>query len=186
MDEKTANRPRAAKVLAVLLIAMTGGAIVLMALGNNPPAAGPFCLSSYYRLDPVERAISSKVTQSRERWSSIEIYYSGSRAGNIEQLASLNGLAGPQDINCHFVVCNGLGGSDGQVLATEKWQRQWSIMPGRTWYGSIRTIRICVIADDENPLPTNLQIKRTQALVEALCRKFEIALELIYYPADWQ
>jgi len=186
MDENTANRPRVAKVLAALLIAMTGGAIVLMALGNNPPAAGPFCLSSYYRLDPVETAISSKAAQSRERWSSIEIHYSGTKAGNIEQLASLNGLAGPQDINCHFVICNSLGGSDGQILPTEKWQKQWSIMPGRTWYGSIRTIRICVIADGRNSPPTDLQIKRTEALVEGLCRKFKIALELIYYPADWQ
>ena len=178
------NQPRVAKVLAALLISMTTGAIVLMALGNDPPSAGPFCLSSYYRLDSVEKAISSPAAQSPNRWSCIEIYYSATKAGNIEQLASLNGLTSPEDINCHFVICNGLGAGDGQILPTEKWKRQWSIIPGRTWYGGGQTIRICVIADDKTARPTNLQVKRIETLVEALCRRFNIRPEYIYYPSD--
>jgi len=180
------NQPRVAKVLSALLVSMTAGAIVLMALGNNAPSAGPFCLASYYRLDPVEKAIRSQAAQSPSRWNSIEIYYSGTKAGNIEQLASLMGLAGPEDIDCHFCLCNGLGGSDGQIQQTEKWQRQWSIIPGRTWHGSSQTIRICIIADSKTAGPTDSQIRRTEALVEALCRKFDIRLEYIYYPDNWQ
>ena len=180
------NQPRVAKVLAALLISMTVGAIVLMALGNNPPSAGPFCLSIYYRLDPVEKAILSRSYQSPSRWNCIEIYYSGTKAGNIEQLASLNGLASPEDINCHFVICNGLGDGDGQIQPTEKWQRQWSIIPGRTWYGSGRTIRLCIIADGKTAYPTDFQIKRTEALVEKLCRKFDIRPQAVYYPGDWR
>ena len=34
-------QPRVARVLVVLLVSMTTGAIVLMALGNHPPSAGP-------------------------------------------------------------------------------------------------------------------------------------------------
>ena len=180
------NQPRVAKVLAALLISMTLGAIVLMALGNNPPSAGPFCLSSYYRLDPIEKAISSQAAQSHYRWNCIEIYYSNTKAGNIEQLASLSGLSSPEDINYHFVICNGLGADDGQIQPTEKWQRQWSIVPGQTWYDSSQTIRICVIADDKTIRPTNLQIKRVEALVEALSRKFNIQPDYIYYPSNWK
>lgn len=180
------NQPRVAKVLAALLVSMTAGAVVLMALGNNPPSAGPFCLVSYYRLNPVEKAIRSHNTQSRSRWNSIEIYYSGTKAGNIEQLASLMGLSSPKDINCHFCLCNGLGGSDGQIQKTEKWQRQWSIIPGPTWHGSSQTIRICIIADSQTSRPTDSQIKRAEALVEVLCRKFDISPEYIYYPDDWK
>ncbi|MHC4423616.1 MAG: N-acetylmuramoyl-L-alanine amidase [Planctomycetota bacterium] len=180
------NQPRVAKVLAALLVSMTAGAVVLMALGNNPPSAGPFCLVSYYRLNPVEKAIRSHTTQSRNRWNSIEIYYSGTKAGNIEQLASLMGMASPEDINCHFCLCNGLGGSDGQIQKTEKWQRQWSIIPGPTWHGSGQTIRICIIADSQSSRPTDSQIKRAEALVEVLCRKFDISPEYIYYPDDWK
>ena len=186
MDGTMSDQPRVAKVLTALLVSMTAGAIFLMLLGNNPPSAGPFCLASYYRLDPTEKAIQSRAPQSPARWNCIEIYYSGTQAGNIEQLASLMGLAGPEDINCHFCLCNGLGGGDGQIQTTEKWQKQWSIIPGRNWYGTGQTIRICVIADGKRTRASDSQIKRTHALVERLCRKFEVLPEHVYYPSDWQ
>ena len=187
-DGTMSNQPRVAKVLAALLVSMTTGAVVLMALGNNPPSAGLFSLSSYYlhHLDPVEKAIRSHTYQSPGRWGRIEIYYSGTKAGNIEQLASLSGLASAEDINCHFVICNGLGGGDGQIQPTEKWQRQWSIISGQTWYGSGQTIRICVIADGKTTHPTDSQKRRTQVLVEELRRKFGIQRESVYYPSDWR
>jgi len=180
-----ANQPRVAKVLAALLISMTTGAIVLLTLGNNPPKAGPFCLSSYYRLDPINSAINSNAPQSQTRWNRIEIYYSGTKAGNIQQLASLKGLTSPEDINCHFCVYNGLGGENGCISSTEKWQRQWSAIPDQTWYGTAQTIRICVISDGGNKMPTGSQIKRTETLVEKLCRKFEITPDFVYYPGNW-
>lgn len=180
------NQSRVVKVLAALLVSMTAGAVVLMALHGNPPSAGPFQLSSYYSLNPIRKAIYSRTAQSHARWNCIEVYYSGTRVGNIKQLASLSGLAGPEDINCHFVICNGLGGGDGQIQPTERWQRQWAIIPGRTWYGSGQTIRICVIADGRTDRPTDFQIKRVEALVEALARKFDIKAESTLYPSDWQ
>ncbi|MHC4309147.1 MAG: hypothetical protein ACYSSN_04315 [Planctomycetota bacterium] len=182
------NQPRVAKVLAALLVSMTVGAVVLMALGNNPPSAGVFSLSTYYlkNLDSVEEAVRSRTYQSHGRWDRIEVYYSGTKAGNIEQLASLSGLASSEDINCHFVLCNGLGGNDGQIQSTEKWQRQWSIIPGRTWYGSGQTIRICVIADGKSAHPTDFQGQMTQVLIEELRRRFDIQPESVYYPRNWQ
>jgi hypothetical protein len=185
-DETMPNQARVAKVLATLLASMTTGAIVLMALGHNPPSAGPFSLSAFCRLDPVKKAISSQAAQSPGRWDRIEIYYSGTKAGNIEQLASLNGLANPKDINFHFCLCNGLGGHDGQIQPTEKWQKQWPALPGRTRYVSGQTIRICIIADGKSIYPTDCQIKRIQVLVDELCKKFSIRPESIYYPSDWR
>jgi hypothetical protein len=173
------NQPRVAKVLAALLVSMTVG---------NPPSAGVFSLSTYYlkNLDSVEEAVRSRTYQSHGRWDRIEVYYSGTKAGNIEQLASLSGLASSEDINCHFVLCNGLGGNDGQIQSTEKWQRQWSIIPGRTWYGSGQTIRICVIADGKSAHPTDFQGQMTQVLIEELRRRFDIQPESVYYPRNWQ
>jgi hypothetical protein len=182
------DQPRVAKVLVILPVSMTIGAIVLIALGDNSPSAGLFSLSSDYlqHFEPVEKAIRSRASQSPGRWDRIEIYYSGTKAGNIEQLASLAGLAGAEDINCHFVICNGLGGADGQIQATEKWQRQWSIIPRPTWSGSDRTIRICVVTDGKTSRTTNSQKRRTKVLVEQLARNFGIQAESVYYPADWQ
>lgn len=185
-DEAMPNQARVAKVLATLLASMTTGAIVLMALGHNPPSAGPFSLWTYQRLDPVKDAISSQATQSAGRWNRIEIHYSGTKSGNIEQLASLNNVAHPEDLNCHFCLCNGLGGRDGEILPTGKWQKQLSAIPGQSWYGAGRTIRICIIADGRITYPTDCQIKRLQVLVEALCKRFQIELSAIDYPSDWR
>jgi len=180
------EQPRVAKVLAALLLSMTIGALVLIVLRDTPPSAGPFELSSYYRLDPVKQALLSGVAQLPDRWSSIEVYYSQTKAGNVEQLATLSGLASTRNINCHFCICNGLGGLNGQIQSTEKWQRQWSAIPGRTWYGSSQTIRICVIADGDTATATDTQIRRTEALVEALSRKFDIHPQSIHYPINWR
>jgi hypothetical protein len=179
------NPARVVKVLATLLASMTIGAMVLMTMGHNPPSAGPFSLWSYYKLDPVKEMICSRAAQSKDRWSWIEIFYSGTKSGNIEQLASLNGLPDSQDINCHFCIYNGSGGSDGQIQPTEKWQKQQSASGPNKWYGSDQTIWICVVADGRAIRPTDCQRKRIQTLIEELCRCFDIKPESVFYPHDW-
>jgi hypothetical protein len=181
-DEVMPNQARVAKVLATLLASMTTGAIILMALGHNPPSAGPFSLWTYYSLDPVNKAISSRSIQTNDDWKNIEIYYSGTKTGNIEQLASLSGLTNPDDINCHFCVYNGFGGNDGQIQTTKKWQQQ---SPANS-ADAIKTIRICIIADGKTKHPTDCQLKRIQVLVEALCKRFHIQLSSIEYPIEWR
>jgi hypothetical protein len=176
------NHLRVTKVLAALLISMTGGAMVLMALGNNPPSAGPFCLASYYRLDPVEEAIVPRATQSPTSWKDIEVYYSNTQNGNLEQLSRLRGLNRPQDINCHFCLCNGHGGNDGQIQTTERWHRQLPTVPTAGFYASAHTIRICVIADRKHSPVTERQVRRTQALIQQLRRAFNIAPQSVRYP----
>lgn len=182
---------REAKVFVALAISMTVGVVILQSLGNHPPSAGAFCLSRYTRAVPVEEAVLSRAAQPASLWSGIEIYYSGTMSGNIQQLAFLSGLGNPEDINCHYVICNGLGAGDGQIQPTEKWQRQqpvnldWLSHQPRTGNGG-QTIFICVIADVKTARPTDLQIKMTEALVEGLCSKFDIQSESIHYPGGWQ
>ena len=173
---------RETKVLVVLGISIILGAIILNALGHNPPSAGAFCLSRYYRLGSVKKSILSRADQLPGRWSRIEIYYSNTESGNIESAyGGLSNVCGDEHINCHFVICDGRVGHDGQILPTEKWQRQSSVMDY-----SKQTIRICVIVNDKDKIPTDSQIKRTEALVERLCRKFNIQPESVQYPDDWQ
>jgi len=162
------------KVLLVLLVSMTSGAIVLMALRDNPPLAGAFCLSSYYRLPPTATVISSRSQQSFDSWQNIEIYYSGTRVGNIAWLASLNGFRNPKDLNCHFVICNGYGGEDGQIQTTERWQDQAAVSSRQNEDDNRKTIRICIVSDGKTTFPTDCQVRRAETLVETLCRNFRI------------
>jgi hypothetical protein len=190
------NHSRETKVLVVLGVSIILAAIILNALGHNPPSAGAFCLSRYYRLGSVKKAIRSRAGQLPGRWSRIEIYYSGTEAGNIESAFGEASDVGADEhinpvrdtkenvsnrVNCHFIICNGRVGHDGQIQPTEKWQQQSLVK-----HYSKQTILICVIADDKAKTPTDFQIKRTEALVEELCRKFHIQPESIRYPADWQ
>jgi len=178
------NQPRVVKVLAALLISMTTGAVVLMALGNNPPSAGPFCLSTYYRLDSVEHALRSEADQSANRWDSIEIFFSATQGGNIGRLAAAQRLPSAADINCHFVLCNGVGASDGEIQTTANWQLQRSVRHSASAQGGQRTIRICLIGNGVSALPTDYQLKRLEALLEALCRRFNIVPDAVYLPRD--
>ncbi len=190
------NHSRETKVLVVLGVSIILAAIILNALGHNPPSAGAFCLSRYYRLGSVKKAIRSQADQLPGRWSRIEIYYNGTESGNMESAfgkssdvdaeENINPVRDTKEkvsngVNCHFIICNGRVGHDGQIQPTEKWQQQSLVS-----HYSKQTIRICVIVDDKAKTPTDFQIKRTEALVEELCRKFHIQPESIRYPADWQ
>jgi len=173
------TQSRDAKVLAALLTSITATVIILMALGNNPPPAGAFCLSRYYHLSPIEKVISARSAQFSQSWDRIEIYYCGTPF-----------LLAQESSGCHFVVCNGIAGYDGQIQPTEKWQKQCSIIPASHPQAVLEaatnhTIRICVPAGSKTSRPSDVQIKRVEALVEALHRNFNIKPEAICYPEDW-
>jgi hypothetical protein len=182
---------REAKVFAALAVSMTAGVIILHALGNNPPSAGAFCLSRYTKVVSAEEAILPPAAQPAGVWKSIEIYYSGTASANSQRLAFLSGLADPDQINCHYVICNGRGGDDGQIQPTEKWQRQQPVtrsrlIPEPQDTSTEQTIFICVIADKDTAPATKRQIKMAAALVKGLCRKFNISPEAVRYPAGWK
>jgi hypothetical protein len=175
------GQPRVVKVLAALLVSMTTGAILLMALGSNPPSAGPFCLSTYYRLESVDHVLHSRAQQSADRWNGIDIFFSGTKGGNVDRLAEASGLASAADLNCHFVLCNGVGAGDGEIQTTEKWQMQATAYTGP---GSGRMIRICLVGDGVSALATDYQLKRLEMLLDSLCRRFGIASDAVHLPPD--
>ena len=210
MESVMTLHSRETKVLVILGVSIMLGAVVLNILGYNPPSAGAFCLSRYNRLDPVEKAILSRAAQYPKRWNQIEIFYSNAESEGIRPLSPLNSVNEPELMNCHFIICNGRIGYDGQIQSTEKWQRQLLVMPEnnrnsspspgstlsshskssnvskRLISGNEKTIRICVLTNPQTESPTNCQIKRTEALVEKLCKKFFVRPESIYFPHNWQ
>ena len=92
------NHIRVAKALMLLLASMTVGAIILMLMGHNPPSAGPFSLSTYYRLNPVKNVVYTQTVQQPGFWDCIEVYYSGTHSGNIDTLTKSNSV----NISNHF------------------------------------------------------------------------------------
>jgi hypothetical protein len=157
-----------------------------MALDNQSPSGGPFSLASYTNLSPVEQVSLSDKPADPANWNRIEISYSKTHLGNIKHLAASNGLSSSDDLNYHFVICNGSGETDGLIQATDKWRMQRPCLAGGNWYGTGRTIRVCVIGDGLAIVPTDCQVRRAVALTEALSRKFNVSNLQIHYPGNWQ
>jgi hypothetical protein len=190
------DQSRQTKVLVALLVSIVLCTMILNALGHNPPSAGAFCLSQYYRLVPVEKLVRSREVERPGYFKWIEIYYSeGGSGGQVasgsniqaEQPNSLSSVSGQEDIDCHFIIYNGLAGHDGQIKPTEKWNRQ---LPAnrptdnnkRQARQNEQTIYISIVTNSQNPQPTNFQIKRAEVLAEELRREFNIQPESILYP----
>ena len=191
---------RQTKVLVALLFSIIICTIILNVLGHNPPSAGAFCLSQYYRLVPVERLVRLREVQRPEYFKWIKIYYSGDVLDDkvtlnsnkcIEPLDSVDSISGQEDIDCHFIIYNGLAGHDGRIKPTEKWNRQ---LPAdrpvdnnkRRARQNEQTIYISIVTSGQNPQCTNFQIKRAEILVEELCRELNIKSESVHYPDSWQ
>ena len=172
---------RRTKVFAAALISIGIMSAVLKFLGNNPPPAAAFSLSEYWHLGPIENMISPDSGQTSRHWNSIEINHSSTESIGINRQYSISGLFNYDVLNYHFFVWNGLVGRDGQIQSTENWQKQLPITPSQAWHVSEQTIRIGIIVNSKSICPTDFQIRRTEALVEALSRKFGIQPESIYY-----
>lgn len=191
---------RETKVLVVLLISIIVCTMVLNMLGHNPPSAGAFCLSQYYRLVPVEKLVHSRDVSRLGHWRGIEVYFSECKAKNqiasvsnlpVENLNLLSGISGEDDNSCHFVIHNGFVGRDGQINITERWKKQLPAdrsadINKKQAISNIQTIYVCIELNNQGDQPTNFQIKRAQVLVDELCREFEIKSESVFYPGSWQ
>ena len=184
-------QPREVKVVAALSASMTIGFLVLMALGNNPPSAGAFCLSSYYRLEPVNNVISHPADSNIQLkpWKRIKVSYINIPSVQ-NKLSDKNRWKQPENINKpltgsqsesqqirgHFFICDGIVGNNGQIIPTHKWQQQQQISSEDD-----STIVISVITGGYSNGPTGIQIERTGELVVAISKKFNIPTEYILY-----
>jgi hypothetical protein len=192
------DQSRQTKVLVALLVSIVLCTIILNVLGHNPPSAGAFCLSQYNRLEPIDKLIRSADFRRPGYWKWIEIYYSEGdsldrvvSASNIQVERLLSSVSGWEDIDCHFIICNGRDDLNGEIRPTEKWKRQLPVkhQPDdnvrRAWQNE-QTIFICILTSGLNAQPTNFQIKRLYVLVEDLCRELKINSESVIYPNSWQ
>jgi hypothetical protein len=74
------GQPRQAKILICLVISMTAGAAVLMALDNQSISAGAFSLASYSSLGSIESVTATRQATTADRWNRIEVYLEHKKA----------------------------------------------------------------------------------------------------------
>lgn len=193
------GRSRQTKVLGILVVSMLIGAAVLNAVSHRPLSASAFCLAQYNDLTPVEEFLGGQVLQFPQRWKQIEIRYGNHgdfQIGRTRGSGIFPVQSGPPEstsecdgADCHFIICDGHIGHDGQINSTASWRGQFvsgrniENRPEQT-EGNGQTICICIATSREGTAPSDLQIRRAEALVQELCRRFRIGPESIRYPGS--
>jgi hypothetical protein len=168
---------------------MTIGAVVLMALDRGSLKGGAFSLSLFIDL-PGEEVVMQSIDKDVRvaEWSRVEVFYSDTCSGNVAELSVLKRLTDNEGLGAHFVICNGVGGKEGEIQPTQQWVGQEPAVAGHE-----STIRICLVGNGvENGLkvgPSETQINRANNLASFFCRQFKISSRTagnVQYPANWQ
>lgn len=177
-DVRMNDQGRLAKVMLVLVVSMTAGALVLLSLQGNPIKPMPFSLSSQSRLTSADTALGTEIGIEQDRWQGIEVSYCASESC----LSSSLGLTGEMALRYHFVISDGTEGRDGQIYASNRWVKQLTCLnPSRGSYNG-QAIRICLmVKDPQNPLSSSKQMRQLEALVMSLSKHCRIEARI-----DWK
>lgn len=174
------TKNRTVKIWASLVASMTIGAIVLMALDNQKISAPAFSLSSFHKLENIDHIINTDINAKNPVFDEINITYSHTIGGNIDNIALAMGNTNPENADFHFLIGNGDGAPDGQILTTKRWANQ------RLCSDNSNTIKIIIVSDGLNVRPTDTQVKRLISLIKSISRKFDIHSKSITYPQNLQ
>lgn len=151
---------------------MSATAALLLALAPQPLAPDlPQSLSAAMTAQNAMSAVfETDAPVQPGAWKYIHVRHSKTRAGDAMSLTGGHGDPGD-----HFVICNGQGGTDGEVQMTPRWLAQLSALPPRGAESiDPQCISICLVGDFDAGSPTATQIRRLSQLVSALQTRLEV------------
>jgi hypothetical protein len=158
---------RTTKVLGALLVAMTLGALLLMAMESQPPRPSSETLASIRSSAAVGGVLLSP------RWRRIVVHSSLGGADTLPQ-------------RCHFVVYAKPDEKGWQVRPTGLWRRQVAghhvFVDGREFNSD--SIGICLIGDFSTTGPDAGEFEALLGLIRSLQRKCGIRAENIYLASE--
>ena len=164
------SRERMTKVLGLLVLSVTGGAIILRFL-QPAPLLNVTAFSLAAAFNPIKQIFETRAQVDADKWQYIEIHQSGEAKGNARSLAEFGRREGLGGSTYHFVITNGHGGPDGRIQVSPQWSEQkaeggYGIGQGVSSGGS--TIRICLIGDFQKGKPGPMQLSQLEALLRIL------------------
>jgi hypothetical protein len=128
------------------------------------------------------------------RWQAIVIHHSGAHTGSADGIARQQLRDwGVQGMGYHFVIGNGNGEYDGDVIAGPRWYQQLGgahvaergagAQPDAAWFND-NTIGICLIGNGESRAFTDAQLKSLISLVRDLQAKCGIPSSRVFLHSD--
>ncbi len=167
------NQGRLVNAIIILMVSMTAGALVLLALEGKPlkPVAFSLSSSSEINTNVSRETIGTRNGITPDKWANIEITFSSDYNEVVNRATT-----GPLDTENHFVICDGSHNSiDGQIIATTTWYNQNSVNDP---FAS-DVIRVCMLSGNGSFKPTPWQYNRLESLVNRLAKHCNIPLNHI-------
>lgn len=160
---------RTTKVLGALLVAMTIGALLLMAMEAEPPRPSNNALAS------IRSSAAAGLGEVSANWRKIVLHSSPDGKDSLPE-------------RCHFVVFAKSDAAGLWVRPTAIWKKQ---APGHHVYVEGQdfnsdSIGICLIGDFSRQGPTSEQFEALLALVHSLQTKCDIGYDNIYLSSELQ
>ena len=161
------NDARTTKVLGALLVAMTIGALLLMAMESEPPRPSSNALAS------IRSSAVVGLGEVSRKWRRIVLHSSPDGKDSLPQ-------------RCHFVISAKPDANGLWVRPTALWKKQ---VPGHHVYVkghdfNSDSVGICLIGDFSRQGPSAEQFEALLAVVRSLQNKCGITPESIYLSSE--
>lgn len=153
-------------VIVVLMVSMTGGALVLLALEGKPIKPMAFSLSSEIQMRSINQVMGTDAGIQAGRWKRVEICYEASKEHPMKGDQLSPGLT----MQYHFIIGDGRNGQDGEVYASHRWIKQYSCLDPAINQSDEGTIRVCLMGNPSVHRSTPRQARQLETLVSNLNR----------------
>ncbi|KPK72406.1 MAG: hypothetical protein AMJ79_15735 [Phycisphaerae bacterium SM23_30] len=164
--------------MLMLVAAMTGGTLVLLALEGKPLQPMPFSLSSQGRLTDFKTALVTDIPIEAGRWRRIDVSY----RTNQGRLSPQYGLTGELAQKYHIVIPDRVD-MDCPFYTSSRWTKQLACLDPPNGLCDSRTIKICLITRNlRQPVSTPSQVRQLQELVNYLVKNHHIEPQLVWMP----
>ena len=124
------------------------GTLTLVSIGFLIFAPAPLKLTSLLAVEPLDRIFRMEVAINNSRWQSIYIHHSKTATGDATTLPTDS--AGLMD---HFIIGNGEGADDGEILVSPRWHKQAAALPNGNSFDP-NCICICLVVDLDDAAPS--------------------------------
>jgi len=168
-------------VLTSLVALLTSASALLLALAPPPLVSdGLNSLSAADHGQFLDDVFKTSVRANTDQWKFIYVHHSATIAGSARSLA----FAGT-GLCDHFVIGNGNGCQDGEILMSPRWNSQQAACasPG-IQHIEPNCISICLVGDFDHSMPTPTQLRRLTQLVTTLQSQFRIDAENVILLSD--
>ena len=174
------HQGRLLKVMLTLVVAMTSGSLILLALEGKPIQPGPYSLYVERNLTPVETALHTEIPIEPGRWNRIDVSY----LPNQGQFSPQLGLTGEYAQKYHIVIPDESTEPNNHICSSYRWTKQLACFDPPNGLLDHQVIKICLLTNNNNNQNacTPIQVQQLQSVVDYLIKTCNIEPNIKWHP----